>query len=137
MNKIVDRSQVDAMLEKLSPENRNKIMMQALKKGATTLKQQAESELTKTGIRYNTPSRFTGKTLLSGIRLKADNAYSEVKVHIMGDFRLKFFEKGTKQRQTKKHSNKGTIKATHFFSKARQNETKIKQVITELLDKKL
>lgn len=32
MNKIVDRSQVDAMLEKLSPENRNKIMMQALKK---------------------------------------------------------------------------------------------------------
>jgi hypothetical protein len=27
------------MLEKLSPENRNKIMMQALKKGATTLKQ--------------------------------------------------------------------------------------------------
>ena len=65
MNKIIDRSQVDAMLEKLSPENRNKIMMQALKKGATTLKQQAESELTKTGIRYNTPSRFTGKTLLS------------------------------------------------------------------------
>ena len=156
MNKIAtfDSSQVDAMLSKLNPDRRTKILTKALKEGGKTLQQQTKDELAKTGIRYYTPSRFNGKTLESGIRLKTDNAYNEVSVNIMGDFRLKFFEKGTKQRYTKgrkitgymdshrlkregKGSSKGAIKATHFFAKARQNESKIEESIIKVLDKEL
>jgi hypothetical protein len=55
------------------------------------------------------------------------------KVHIMGDFRLKFFEKGTAQRYYK-GQNRGSIKATHFFKKAqdRSLSNAYNQIIQEL-----
>jgi hypothetical protein len=44
----------------------------------------------------------------SGVKLKVLKDYCEVDVNIMGDFRLKFFEKGTKLRRTRKtKANRG------------------------------
>ena len=68
-------------------------------------------------------------------------AYNEVKVHIMGDFRLKFFEMGTRNRKTSganrafvrgseprwrqhKPSQRGRISAKKFFFTARSNKEK-------------
>ncbi len=52
-----------------------------------------------------------------GIKLRVDKAYSEVILHIMGDYRLKWFEKGTKPRYTKGH------KVTGYLSNHRLKRT--------------
>ena len=73
--------------------------------------------------------------MLKGVKLKADKAYTEISVHIMGDYRLKWFEKGTKPRKTKGHKitgynrsrrirsgkggNRGSIRPLYFFKDAR------------------
>jgi len=85
-----------------------------------------------------------------GIKIKSEKAYDELLVHIMGDYRLKFFEKGTKERTTKsartsgsgrrlkrigKGGNRGRIKPLYFFRTARDNEGLINSAIFESLDK--
>lgn len=50
---------------------------------------------------------------------------TEVKVHILGDFRLKFFEKGTTNRTLKKNgANRGAMRAHYFFKTAKDNKEK-------------
>lgn len=151
-NNITDSSQVDKLLEKLGSENRT-IIFNALKEGAKVLKEQTLQQLA-SKVRSNTPNRWNGKTMASGVRLKADKGISEVMVSIMGDFRLKFIENGTKERYTKPQKNNyldshtlkkgteksrytGSIKATHFFRQARENEAPIDEAIKSSLDKQL
>ena len=72
----------------------------------------------------------------------------------MNDFRMKLFEKGTKQRTTKgrkivgyinsrrlkregKGHNTGSIKPLYFFKQARQNETAINDAITQSINNAL
>ena len=63
------------------------------------------------------------KTLGSGIKLKVDKKATEAKVHIMGDFRLKFFELGTTTRRLRKNgANRGRMNASHFFRTAKDNK---------------
>ena len=78
-----------------------------------------------------------GKPITQGVKLTTEKAYNEVKVHIMGDFRLKFFEKGTKERLTKKGASRGSIKPLYFFRTARQNESEIDSAIFRSLDEQL
>lgn len=152
-NNITDSSQVDKLLDNLGSENRNKIIFNALKEGAKVLKEQTLQQLT-SKVRSNTPNRWNGKTMAQGVTIKADKGISEVMVSIMGDFRLKFFENGTKERYTKPQKNNylashqlkkgsekgrytGSIKATHFFRQARENEAPIDEAIKNSLDKQL
>ncbi|MCM1440423.1 MAG: hypothetical protein NC131_14645 [Roseburia sp.] len=74
----------------------------------------------------------------SGIKAKTDKAYTEVSVSIMGDFRLKFFEKGTKVRTTKKtKANRGSITALNFFAAARADEQNISNTISNSITESL
>ena len=73
----------------------------------------------------------------SGIKIKADKDYCEVAVNIMGDFRLKFFEKGTRIRQTKKNANRGAIKALNFFQSARSDEEEVTSIINSSISESL
>lgn len=152
-NNITDSSQVDKLLDNLGKDNRNKIIFNALKEGAKVLKEQTLQQLA-SKVRSNTPNRWNGKTMAQGVTVKADKGISEVMVSIMGDFRLKFFENGTKERYTKPQKNNylashklkkgsekgrytGAIKATHFFRQARENEEPIDEAIKNSLDKQL
>ena len=148
-NNITDSSQVDKLLDNLAKENRNRIIFNALKEGAKVLKEQTIQQLA-SKVRSNTPNKWNGKTMAQGVTVKADKGISEVMVSIMGDFRLKFFENGTKERYTlgrknnylashtlKKGRYTGAIKATHFFRQARENEEPIDQAIKNSLDKQL
>lgn len=93
------------------------------------------------------------QSMEKGIRLKVDKAYSEVTLHIMGDYRLKWFEKGTKPRYTKGHKTtgylsnhrlkrtgkggyRGQMVATHFFKEG-LNEQAIGTAIKDYMDKSL
>ncbi|MBD5252316.1 MAG: hypothetical protein HDS49_04715 [Bacteroides sp.] len=74
----------------------------------------------KLGTGATSPNRWNGKTMESGVRLKADKDYCEVSVSILGDFRLKFFEKGTAQRSLRRGgANRGSITPLNFFREAR------------------
>ena len=87
--------------------------------------------------------------MVEGVRVIRDRDYRLTIVSIMGDFRLKWFEKGTDVRYAggRKDSKgryagagsqsnyRGSINALGFFKKARTNEEKIAQVITDEIKK--
>lgn len=151
---MIERQQVDELLTKLSTERRSQIMFSALKKGGKALQNETKVQLRQSVANTHSPNRWNGKTLEDGIKVKANTVYQEVMVHILGDFRLKFFEKGTEDRYTKIHKDKlstsqyinqlkkgdrsrfrGKITARHFFRRARQNEEVIQDAIFKELDK--
>ena len=61
--------------------------------------------------------------------MKGHKAYTEAVVHIMGDYRLIFLEKGTVIRQNKSGANRGAIKPRNFFAEARMNEQTVYNAI--------
>lgn len=137
----VDSSQVDQLLNQLAPETIQQIIFKALKEGASTLKQ-------------NTILNLRRPTLNKGVRVKPNKAFNEVQVNIMGDYRLKWFEKGTKDRFTKGHKitgyadsrhlrrtgkggYRGKMVAEHFFQAARNDEESIYNAMTASITESL
>ena len=59
-------------------------------------------------MRTNTPNKWNGKKMEQGIKYKVARDVRSVKIHLLGDFRLKFFEMGTKDRYTKGHKITGS-----------------------------
>ena len=139
MNNVsVDDSAVRNLFQALDEESRKRILFTALKAGGEKLLSETKMQLrSKLGSGATSPNRWNGKTMESGIRLKADKDYCEVDVNVMGDFRLKFFEKGTKLRQTKKKANRGSIKGLYFFMAARSKADEITTIINSSLAESL
>lgn len=138
-NVSINDSAVLNLFDALSTDNRKSILLTALKAGGKKLADDTKTQLrTKLGMGATTPNRWNGKTMESGVKFRADKDYSEVSVSIMGDFRLKFFEKGTQLRKTKKTgANRGSIKALNFFAAARANEGAITDVINQSIETSL
>lgn len=138
MNNVqVDDTSVQNLFSALDAESSKQILFKALKEGGQKLTSQTKRSLrAKLGAGSTTPNRWNGKTMESGIRLKADKDYCEVSVSILGDFRLKFFEKGTAQRRLRRGgANRGSIRPLYFFREARQQDIDdvINNSITESL----
>ena len=142
----MDTSRVDRLLTNLESENRQKIITEALRRGG-----QAAQQSVKQSLRAKVGA--SASSMEKGIKLKVDKAYSEVTLHIMGDYRLKWFEKGTKPRYTKGHKTtgylsnhrlkrtgkggyRGQMVATHFFKEG-LNEQAIGTAIKDYMDKTL
>ena len=132
MNNVqIDDRQVYSLFDDLSEEKRKNILMKALKKAAKELQDKTRENLKqRLGNKATSPNKWNGKTLESGIKLKADKDYTEVNVNIMGDFRLKFFERGTKERYTSKgyyrgrmgQNKEGSSNYLNFFRSARDKD---------------
>lgn len=139
MNNVsVDDSAVRNLFQALDEERRKRILFTALKAGGEKLLSETKVQLrSKLGSGATSPNRWNGKTMESGIRLRADKDYCDVAVNVMGDFRLKFFEKGTKLRQTKKKANRGSIKGLYFFQAARSKADEITAIINSSLAESL
>lgn len=136
----VDDSQVRNLFAKLDDENRSRMMFKALKKGAEHLQNQTQT-LLRTRL-------ANSASMVKGVKLKSDKSYNEISVHIMGDYRLRWFEKGTKPRKTKGHKvtgynrsrrirsgkggNRGAIRPLYYFRDARQSD--IDSVMIQTLD---
>lgn len=119
----VDSRNVLKMFAELSNKNQKKVHRIALAKALSILVKEARSTL-KGVIRKSiySKSKKTGRSLASGIKYRINKEATEGKAHILGDFRLKFFELGTKERYRKRGGKTGTIKASYFFRTARQNK---------------
>lgn len=142
MGKIcdIDTTKIDNVLNNLNTDNRNKCFMTAMSKAGEELVQETKSSLVSSLPNASRGKRY-GSPMSSGVKLKKDKDYKEVMVHIMSDFRLKFFELGTNERYLKKPLPKkstdskfksgknnsggtpyrGRIIGKHFFQKARNS----------------
>lgn len=150
----VDDRQVILALSRLSFKQMNKAYRDGMKKSLDPILKQTKANLRTSGIRnVNKPyiSRKTGKkypSMLQGVKTSVyvgDTEDSYGKVHIMREFRLKWFEKGTQLRKTSKGWNRGDIKPRWFFANAVRQRSKeavdnldenIRQSILKAFDKK-
>ena len=110
----VDASRCYALFRRLETKNQRKASRAALRGAANKLKKEAEKNLQQvighSVKKTTTYTRRNGKSekrsLAKGIKVVAKNPET-AKVHIMGDYRLKWFEMGTQYRSTKGQRRKG------------------------------
>lgn len=123
----VDDKEVILALSRLSFKQMNKAYRTAMKKSLDPILKQTKANLRSSGIKHVTKpyvSKKTGKrypSMVQGVRTSVyigntEDSYG--KVHIMKEFRLKFFEMGTSIRQTRKGYNRGSITPKWFFRQA-------------------
>ncbi|CAG9894056.1 hypothetical protein BOVA604_1999 [Bacteroides ovatus] len=124
----VDAKQVITMFNEFNAKLKKKTFTTVLRKAANILRKQTITNLRQVVKRTRSKNRWNGKTLESGVRIKIAKSAQAAKVHLMGDFRLKFFEMGTSDRQVTKVKGKklkkprytGKVDAKRFFQKAKQ-----------------
>lgn len=106
------------MFSEMDEKNRKKVFRGALRQSANILKKQTSKNIrsieTKNGRIYiRNISRYTGKTMDRGIGVFMHRDAKGITVAVGGkskyiDFRLRFFELGTKGRRTKGHKITGS-----------------------------
>ena len=137
----VDARQVLQMFAALDSKRQKKAHRTALRKATGILVRETRKNFRKVVKNPNARNRWNGKTVSSGIKSKVNKEATEGKVHIMGDFRLKFFEMGTKTRykkRTKGRPSTGSIKASYFFKKAREaKESEISNSMNDIITKSI
>ena len=123
----VDDKEVLQALARLSFRQMNKAYKNGMKKSLDPILKQTKSNLRGSGIKnVSKPyiSKKTGKRYISMVQGVKSSVYigntedSFGKVHIMKEFRLKWFEKGTTTRRTRKGYNRGSITPKWFFRDA-------------------
>lgn len=119
----VDSRQVINLFSQLNGRQQKQVYKNALRRAAGILNRETRNQFRAVvGKKINSRNWWNGKTLGSGIKYNANKEGTEAKVHIMGDFRLKFFEKGTAIRQTRTGKNRGSMTAHNFFQTAKDNK---------------
>lgn len=101
-----------SMINRLTGPEMKKVMVSTLRSSSNILKKETESQFHsrvalngfKVSYTRNGKKRTKNKRLVTII---IDKKNLSAKVHIMGDFRAKFFELGTKERYTKGHKLTG------------------------------
>ena len=140
-NVQVNIESLKAMLSELEPKHMKKVRREVLKKSASKLVTATRRNLKSVTKHANGRNWWNNKTLQSGIRYRINQDVSEAKIHIMGDYRLIFLEKGTALRYTtgkssksvrgkkpsrrqKRKAYRGKINAKWFFRNAREQKGK-------------
>lgn len=143
-NENLEITGVDELVKKfsnLSGREQIKARNDALKKGSDILVKAAKQSLRQVTKSYNRPNWWNGKTLEQGIKYSKPKKDSDTaKVHIMADFRLKFWELGTQLRRTKAGASRGVHKKHSFFqptvnSKMSEIESTLGRLFSESVDK--
>lgn len=149
---------LEATLRGFDIDRRNKALFKAVEAGAKELQALTVAQLkadmgdsaTRRGLKGR-PKYADHSPMTEGVRLMRNKWYVESGVHIMGDFRLKWFERGTTERFTGGRKDKfgfypggmnasgyrGRIQGKGFFGKARTHEAQIAGAIEDKLGKEL
>lgn len=123
----ITENNIAKMFSEFDVKLRKKTFRTVLRKSSNILRKQAISNL-KAHVQNIDKKDKWGNTLRKGIKVKYAKNLSYAKVHIMGNFKLKFFEMGTNVRYNKKYRNKtllkrrytGSITPTRFFTTAKK-----------------
>lgn len=128
------------MFAELDSKNQKKAHKTALINSSRILVNEAKRNFKSVVKKPNSKNRWNGRPMNSGIKYSIDKNVTTSKIHIMGDFRLKFFELGTKKRfkRNKQRSNTGSIAATYFFKNAREaKEGSITEEMNNIISKSI
>lgn len=128
----VDDKDVIVALANLSFKKMNKAYKDGMKKSLDPILKQTKVNLRASGIRnvnkpYMGKNGKTYKSMMQGVKSSVYIGNTEDsfgKVHIMKEFRLKWFEKGTQIRKTSKGWNRGSISPKWFFRTAVNQKSK-------------
>lgn len=125
VNMSVDDADLQRALSSLDSRNHKIAIRKALIKGANLAKREVKKDLKHILNPLRKKSKYKNgqdkADITKGITVsgKRNDPFEDgVKLHIMGDYRLKFFEMGTNERSTKKGYNRGVHKKTPFFKPA-------------------
>lgn len=108
-----DASQFHSMVYRLTGPEMKKVIVSTLRSSSNILKKETERQFhTRVTLNgYKISYKKSGKTKTKVKRLVTvviDKKEMAAKVHILGDFRAKFFELGTRERYTKGHKITGS-----------------------------
>ena len=136
-NVEVDAREVNAMFAELEPRRRKQAFRATMSKASNILVRETRKTLGEVVADPKAVNWWNGKKLQDGIKRSVARDAKSAKVHLLGDFRLKFFEMSTKDRYTKSSSRTGTkatgikrsgkggyrgrIEGKYFFKKAKQS----------------
>jgi hypothetical protein len=138
----INSKSVTDMFNDFDKRMRKKTLVSVLRKSANILRKQAISNLKSVIKNIDRKDKYNN-TLRKGIKVSVQRNNEEVKVHIMGNYKLKWFELGTVPRYIKKWKGKplkkqrftGSIKQYNFFRNAKQQtETQVFNSIEENLE---
>lgn len=160
-----DDREVRRFLARLSGKGMNRGLLSAIRKGLGILAKKTTENFranrrgfTEKRVRKRTRSGKEKERILRVARVSTRNKDDTVKVHIMDDYRVKWFETGTRERKTKgrritglarvgkrlravrtgKGHSTGRIRPERFFLKAqRQTEGQVRQAIGREMEKNI
>jgi hypothetical protein len=132
--KINTRDTISPVLREMNGKEITKAMKSAIAKTGRVGEQQIKSGYRKTGIKHPNKSEYGNP--IKGIKyVTSKSNLLSITFSVLGDFRLKWFESGTKTRQTKKGYARGKVKATPFFMPAIEAmKDKIAKMYTDSFD---
>ena len=146
----VDAKRVNELLSRLNDDEARKAIKSALRKSILIIRKQAQSNLVSavTDAEFASTKNGTSfKPLKNEINLAVYRNASGARVDMIDRrkqgsraYMLRWFESGTKERATNKGANRGSIKASRFFSNAvaskqKEAESSLEQNIIDSITK--
>lgn len=122
----IDTKQFKIILDRLTPKEYKTAFRKSIREALNILRKKAIANLKGVTTKIDKKDQYNN-TLRKGIQLKVYPEDLEGIVHIMGNFKLKWFQNGTVDRYAKRYRGKpmkrkrftGKIEASKFFTNAK------------------
>lgn len=122
----IDTKQFKIILDRLTPKEYKTAFRKSIREALNILRKKAIANLKGVTTKIDKKDQYNN-TLRKGIQLKVYPEELEGIVHIMGNFKLKWFQNGTVDRYAKRYRGKpmkrkrftGKIDASKFFTNAK------------------
>mgnify|MGYP003420089772 FL=1 len=141
----IDTKQFKIILDRLTPKEYKTAFRKSIREALNILRKKAIANLKGVTTKIDKKDQYNN-TLRKGIQLKVYPEELEGIVHIMGNFKLKWFQNGTVDRYAKKYRGKpmkrkrftGKIDASKFFTNAKsQTESAVFNKLNERIQQNI
>lgn len=141
----IDTKQFKIILDRLTPKEYKTAFRKSIREALNILRKKAIANLKGVTTKIDKKDQYNN-TLRKGIKLKVYPEELEGIVHIMGNFKLKWFQNGTVDRYAKRYRGKpmkrkrftGKIDASKFFTNAKsQTESAVFNKLNELIQQNI
>ena len=141
----IDTKQFKIILDRLTPKEYKTAFRKSIREALNILRKKAIANLKGVTTKIDKKDQYNN-TLRKGIKLKVYTEELEGIVHIMGNFKLKWFQNGTVDRYAKRYRGKpmkrkrftGKIDASKFFTNAKsQTESAVFNKLNERIQQNI
>lgn len=141
----IDTKQFKIILDRLTPKEYKTAFRKSIREALNILRKKAIANLKGVTTKIDKKDQYNN-TLRKGIKLKVYPEDLEGIVHIMGNFKLKWFQNGTVDRYAKRYRGKpmkrkrftGKIDASKFFTNAKsQTESAVFNKLNERIQQNI